>query len=147
LKFWDSSALVALAFPEPSSGTAARIADEDEMIAIWWGTPVELESAAQRAARNARIAPLSVRRARQILDDLEDRAAEIGPTEEVRERARRMVRVHELRAADALQLAAALVWSAGRPEGEAFVSLDRRLRTAADLEGFSVLPVELPPAG
>jgi predicted nucleic acid-binding protein len=147
LKFWDASALVALAFPEPSSGAAARIADEDEMIAIWWGTPVELESAAQRAARSARIAPLSVRRALQILADLENKAAEIGPTEEIRERARRLVRIHELRAADALQLAAAVVWSTGRPEGEAFVSLDRRLRTAAELEGFSVLPVDLPPAG
>jgi uncharacterized protein len=147
LKFWDTSALVALAFPEPSSGAAARVADEDEVIAMWWGTPVELESAAQRAARSARIAPLSVRRARQILDDLEDRAAEIGPTEEVRERARRLVRVHELRAADALQLAAAVVWCDGRPESEGFVSLDRRLRTAAELEGFSVLPVEMPPPG
>lgn len=147
MKFWDSSALVALAFPEPASGAAARIADEDEMIAIWWGTPVELESAAQRAARFSRIAPLSVRRARQILDEIEDRAAEIGPTEEVRERARRLVRVHELRAADALQLAAAVVWCGGRPKSETFVSLDRRLRIAAELEGFSVLPVEMPSAG
>lgn len=146
MKFWDTSALVALAFPEPSSGAAARIADEDEMIAMWWGTPVELESAAQRAARNGHVSPLSVRRARTILDEIEDGAAEIGPIEEVRARARRLVRVHELRAADALQLAAAVVWCAGRPEGEGFVSLDRRLRTAAELEGFAVLPVEPPSA-
>lgn len=147
MKFWDTSALVALAFPEAFSGEATAIADEDDAIATWWGTPVEIESAVQRAARDGGITQLAVRRGRAFLDETEDRAAEIGPTEEVRERARRLVRVHELRAADALQLAAAVVWCAGRPEGEAFVSLDRRLRTAADLEGFSVLPVELPPAG
>jgi len=147
LKFWDTSALVALAFPEASSGETTAIADEDDAIATWWGTPVEIESAVQRAARSGGITQLAVRRGRAFLDEIEDRAAEIGPAEEVRERARRLVRVHELRAADALQLAAAVVWCAGRPEGEAFVSLDRRLRAAADLEGFSVLPVDLPPAG
>jgi len=63
----------------------------------------------------------------------------MSPDEEVRRQARRLLRVHPLRAADALQLGAAIVW-AGRYEGREFVSLDARLREAARLEGFAVLP-------
>lgn len=40
------------------------------------------------------------------------------------------------RAADGLQLAAALTWARGRPPGHAFVSLDARLAEAARREGF-----------
>lgn len=43
-------------------------------------------------------------------------------------------------AADALQLAAALDWCDGNTCGESFVCLDDRLRGAAALEGFRVLP-------
>lgn len=48
--------------------------------------------------------------------------------------------MHALRSADALQLAAALVACDERPRGETFVSLDERLRNAAQREGFTVLP-------
>lgn len=144
MRFWDSSALVALAFPEAASAAASTLADEDDDVVLWWGTPVELESALQRSARERRISPFAVRRARAFLTEVEQRAAEVAPAAEVRERARRLVRVHDLRAADALQLAAALAWCAGEPQEESFVSFDRRLRLAAELEGFSVLPVEEP---
>jgi hypothetical protein len=40
----------------------------------------------------------------------------------------------------ALQLAAALAWRQGYPGGATFVTLDRRLRGAAAVEGFRVLP-------
>lgn len=146
MKFWDTSALVALAFPEAFSGEATAIAEEDDAIATWWGTPVEIESAVQRATRSGGITPFEVRRGRAFLDQVEKRTAEMTPTADLRETARRLVRVHELRAADALQLAAAVVWCGGQQQGAGFVSLDRRLRDAAELEGFSVLPVELPSA-
>jgi hypothetical protein len=45
-----------------------------------------------------------------------------------------------LRAADALQLAAALVWCQGDPLQHGFVCLDQRLREAARREGFTALP-------
>jgi hypothetical protein len=51
--------------------------------------------------------------------------------------------VHPLRAADALQLAAALVWVEEQPHGEGFVSLDGRLRDAAAREGFTLVPAEV----
>ena len=60
--------------------------------------------------------------------------------EPTRARALRLVRTHALRAADALQLAAALVASEERPESLPFVCLDDHLRDAARREGFTVLP-------
>jgi hypothetical protein len=50
--------------------------------------------------------------------------------------------MHPLRAADALQLAAALIWVEEQPHGESFVSLDPRLRDSAAREGFTLVPSE-----
>jgi hypothetical protein len=47
--------------------------------------------------------------------------------------------VHELRAGDALQLAAAIVASDHQTSAMEFVTLDRRLADAADKEGFRVI--------
>jgi uncharacterized protein len=47
---------------------------------------------------------------------------------------------HALRAAEALQVAAALTWCDESPRGERFVCLDERLKQAARREGFDVLP-------
>ncbi len=79
-------------------------------------------------------------RALSLLDSLTGVWTEVLPSDEVRARARRLLRVHALRAADALQLAAALVW-AGSPAGHGFVTYHERLGLAARLEGFTVLPM------
>jgi predicted nucleic acid-binding protein len=76
------------------------------------------------------------------LRDTRSQVREIAPMESVRDRAIRLLAVHRLRAADALQLAAALVWSEEQPANETFVCLDRRLRGAARREGFSLLPAD-----
>lgn len=57
----------------------------------------------------------------------------------VRDHAERMVRSHPLRAADALQLGAAIVAAEEEPTSLEFVTLDRRLAAAAAREGFQVL--------
>lgn len=147
MRYWDSSGLVALAFPEGSSGAANALAEEDDQMVTWWGTPVEVESAVRRATRGAELTPFSLRRGRAFLAAVEEHLAEVAPNDELRSVARRLVRVHDIRAADALQLAAALAWCAGDPTGHGFVSLDRRLRDAAELEGFTVLPAEAPVIG
>ena len=67
-------------------------------------------------------------------------AAEIAPSELLREQAVRLIKAHDLRAGDALQLAAALAWADHKPSGLEFVCLDKRLRDAAVKEGFTVLP-------
>jgi hypothetical protein len=72
--------------------------------------------------------------------DLSALWVEVEPAAALRERAVRLLSSHNLRAADALQLAAALVWAEERPAGRVFVCLDARLREAARLDGFTVLP-------
>ena len=52
---------------------------------------------------------------------------------------RGLLRVHVLRAADALQLAAAILAAGGRPSTLGFVCFDERLATAARKEGFEVV--------
>jgi predicted nucleic acid-binding protein len=51
-----------------------------------------------------------------------------------------LLAVHALRAADAFQLAAALLWSRGDTGAHTVVSFDERLREAGRREGFQVLP-------
>jgi hypothetical protein len=51
----------------------------------------------------------------------------------------RFARLHGLRAGDAVQLAAAVSWAQRGPRGLEFVCLDRKLREAALIEGFTVL--------
>lgn len=61
---------------------------------------------------------------------------EVEPHEEIRDIARRLLRVHPLRAADAIQLAAAFLLSEGRPATLEILTLDERVRLAALREGF-----------
>ena len=94
-------------------------------------------------ARLRREGFLSIEQERQVamvLDSLVAEWTEIQPSEELRRSGIQLLRRHPLRAADALQLAAAHLWAAGRPEGNEFICVDRRLRDAALLEGFVVLP-------
>jgi predicted nucleic acid-binding protein len=138
MRFWDSSALVPLLVVEPESTAVQRLYDEDGSVFAWWGTEVECVSAIARRERagapRGRIADAYAR-----LGDLVVRWQEIEPSETLRKSAARLLRVHDLRAGDSLQLAAALS-SAASPESLPFVTLDERLRLAAEREGFSVLP-------
>ena len=63
----------------------------------------------------------------------------VRPYERVRQRALRVLRIHPLRAAATLQLAAALTTCGDAPETLAMVCSDRRLSKAAVKEGFEVL--------
>jgi predicted nucleic acid-binding protein len=80
-------------------------------------------------------------RARRTLAIFWQRSTEVEPTDELRDRAARLLDLHPLRAADALQLAAALDWCEERTTGAGFVCLDERLRAAATREGFDVYPL------
>jgi predicted nucleic acid-binding protein len=61
---------------------------------------------------------------------------EIDPSEPLREQAERLVDRFPLKAADAQQLAAALVWCLNRPKGRVFISGDSQLLDAAGQLGF-----------
>ena len=138
--FWDSSALVPLLLPEPRSSYLSSLLARDDEVAVWWASPVECQSAIYRRHREK---PLPVVGLTQALDRLQAIAEDVdtvAATDRVRHRAGRLLAVHPIRASDALQLAAALVWCEEHPRGETFVSLDERLRQAAIREGFLLLP-------
>jgi uncharacterized protein len=138
--FWDASALVPTLVPEARSAAAASLLRTDRQVILWWVSPLECQSALYRQHREDRIAPNLLDEALARLRALIEDADFIAPTIGLRERAGRLVAAHPLRAADALQLAAALVWCDEAPQGAPFVCLDDRLRDAARREGFAVFP-------
>lgn len=140
MRFWDSSAIIPLCLEEPASEKIRNLVDRDEDLVVWWATRVECISAMARRRREGALASQAEREARGVLSALAGEWSEVQPTEPVRHRAERLLMVHSLRAADALQLAAALTWSEeGTSEAE-FVCLDQNLRESAFKEGFVVLP-------
>jgi uncharacterized protein len=144
VNFWDSSAIIPLCLDEPMSGWARAVHEGDPDMAAWWATPVECRSSFARLERDSVPAAVGVRGAVESLEDLSQAWLEILPSDRVRDTAMRLLAVHPLRVADSLQLAAALIWSGHSPRGRGFACLDRRLRKAAFLEGFSVQPADMP---
>lgn len=144
MRFWDSSALVPLTIDERFSAVAIELAAGDRDHVVWWVTPIEVEAALARALRLQSLDEPTYRRGVETLSAFRAESFEVAPIEGVRREALRIVRLHDLRTADALQLAAALTWCSGEPAGHGFVSFDRRLRAAARAERFEVLPNEIP---
>jgi hypothetical protein len=140
LRFWDSSALVPLVVRQPASPEADRWLGEDADVVTWTLSAVEVASALGRLVRAGELAERTARQAEDLAARLLDRTHVVGDVERVKEVALRLLRVHALRAADALQLAAALVWADGAPRGLVLHTFDRRLATAAEREGFEVRP-------
>lgn len=106
---------------------------------VWWGSEVECVSALARLERedafNGSAMTLALERLRQLAAGWH----EVDPSDAIREAAVRFLRVHPLRAADALQLAAAFLAAERRPTSAEIVTLDDRLAIAARKEGFTVI--------
>ena len=135
MKFWDSSALVPLLLQQPQTKRVRHLLEEDDELVVWWGSAVECASAIARLHRDGHLSAAAERDARSLLNVLRKSWFEVQPGDAVREQAMRLLRVHALRAADALQLAAALEWAGAPPQG-GFVTFDDRLLEAAQREGF-----------
>ena len=138
MTFWDSSALVPLLAAEPSTARLQAHYLRDAAVVVWRGSPVECASAVARLDRDAALTPADADECFSRLDALAASWMQIDPSDEVREVARRFLRVHPLRAADALQLAAAFIAAERRPSTSAIATLDERLRAAASKEGFLI---------
>ena len=143
MRFWDASALVALVIEDEFTDRTRRWNHEDPEISVWCLTATEICSAVARRRHEGKLGSPDVRRARERLADLTVAWHEIDDIPSVRQRAARLLEVHRLRAADALQLAAALVAVQDRPETAPIVTMDTRLAMAADIEGFTVIGAEL----
>jgi uncharacterized protein len=142
LRFWDSSALVPLLVRQGGSAEVERWLAEDVEVVTWTLTAVEIVSALRRLVRDGGLGEREARRAEDLAASLLERTHTVTDVERVKLAAIRLLRIHGLRAADALQLAAALVWADGAPAGLVLHTFDRRLATAAEREGFEVRPAE-----
>lgn len=136
--FWDSSALVPLCVHEITS-RQAQSQLRKSMPVVWWGSPVEVHSAIARLHRLGKLKDVEKQGALCRLSLLSRGWREILPGDPLRDLAARLLDTHELRAADSLQLAAALTWCQQRPAKRHFVCADQRLSKAAEEAGFQVL--------
>ncbi len=138
MRYWDASALVPLVLVEDTTTYLERLT-EQHTIVTWWLSDVEIASAIERRTREGRLDSTGRARALSTLATLATAWTEVSAVSAVRERAYRLLATHALRAADAVQLAAALVATADRPRDHEFIALDARLRESAQREGFTVL--------
>jgi len=136
--FWDSSALVPLCVKQQATPVVAALSARFGL-AVWWSTPVEIRSAFARLVRTGRLTGVGHAQAVIALDRMRQAWQEVEPNEQLRDLAERLIDRFTLKAADAQQLAAALVWCLNRPQGRAFISGDAQLLYAARQLGFKAI--------
>lgn len=138
--FWDSSALVPICLQQRFSPAVRELSELYDVV-VWWATPVEARSAFARELRAGTLTPVEYRQALQKFNVIRAGWYEIQPAEELREIAEALLERYHLRGADALQLAAAYVWSGRKPFGRPFICCDKRLLDAAREAGFRTVAV------
>lgn len=139
MRYWDTSAILPLIVDEPARPRQLELYEEDPQIVAWWATPVELASAIARREREGAIGAEDADAALKAVKRLAAAWHEIVAIDAVRRTAERLLRVHPLRAADSLQLSAALIAANHDPATLEMVCLDSRLAAAARREGFTVI--------
>lgn len=137
MKFWDSSALVPLVCRETQSAQCRAWLRADPVMLVWGLAAIEVVSALARKRREGALSEARFADSRDRLSRLEIAWHEIAAWDAVRARARRLLEIHSLTAADALHLGAALVVVEERTQGVDFVTFDERLGNAAAREGFT----------
>jgi len=136
--FWDSSSLVPLCVVQPSS-TVVRQLSAKYQVVVWWSAPVEVRGAFARLARTGQLTQSDSVSAQNVLRVLRMNWREVQPSEQLRVEAESFVDRFQSKAADAQQLAAAHVWSLGKPAGHVFLSGDKQLLESARQLGFQVI--------
>lgn len=136
MRFWDSSAIVPLVCRERESSRCRAWLREDPVVVVWALAATEVASAIARKQRQGMLSERTVATAHRRLSLLEEAWSEVHELDAARARARRLLRIHPLSAAEAMHLAAALLVTEERTRGVGFVTFDERLAEAAEREGF-----------
>jgi uncharacterized protein len=136
--FWDTSAVVPLCCHQSATADTRRLARRYGRMVVWWCTRVEAYGALARLRREGAVTDSGLRQALARLSVLSQAWLEVLAVEAVRESAEALLTRHAIRAADALQLGAALVWCQGRPRRRPFVCFDQKLGGVAAQVGFEV---------
>ena len=139
MRYWDSSALVPLVVNEAATQRRQALLLEDSIVVTWWGSLVECASALNRLHREGNLNHQERDYALNKLREYASKWLPVRPNKQVQQRAIDLLGSHPLRAADALQLAAALTARDKSPELVQVVCSDGRLSEAAGNEGFAVL--------
>ena len=139
MRFWDSSAIVPLVCREEESTRTRAWLRADPVVVVWCLAATEVVSALTRKRRDGALTAVRFGEAKRRLAGLERAWSEVAALDAVRARARRLLEVHALSAADSLHLGAALVLVEERTQGIGFVSFDERLSEAAAREGFDIV--------
>ena len=139
MRFWDTSAIIPLFIAEQGTPRARTWYREDPEIIVWTLTRVELFSALARRRREEPAAGSRLLAVRRDLIRAWAQWSEVTAIEIVRRHAERLVESHPLRAADALQIGAAVLAAEDNPAGLEFVTFDENLAHVAEREGFGVL--------
>jgi predicted nucleic acid-binding protein len=137
IAFWDTSALVTLCVDQVATPQALLL-EKKYGIAVWWATRVEIASALAQLQRQLKITAIQYAHAREQAEGMANLWRVIMPSARIATQACLFLESYTLRAADALQLAAALEWCEGQPLGKVFITFDQRLRDAARLAGFAL---------
>ena len=138
MRFWDASAIIPLLIDEATTAVMHAAFIDDTEMSVWWATSVECASALARKRHTGGIPAPVMEAAHLRLAAFQHVWTEVQPAPSLRENAMRLLQSHDLRAADALQLSAALVAAEGAPHTLDFVCLDTRLSRAAQREGFRI---------
>lgn len=135
LAFWDTSALVPLCAHQGITPRAFALYRSYGVV-VWWATPVEIASALRRLVRMKQLTPDAWTVSCRLALELAGSWRVIQPSDSLRATAAQFVDRYDLKAADALQLAAAMEWCENVPQGKVFLAADQKLREAAVLSGF-----------
>ncbi|PJD99280.1 MAG: hypothetical protein CK427_16100 [Leptospira sp.] len=141
MKFWDSSAILPLIIKEDSSSEILNILSNDSEIIVWWGTYLECLSGLARKERERNLSLSEFGIAKKRLRTLSEQWNEIQPVDSIKDIAEKLLRNHDLRAADSLQLASAILFCQHKTSNFTFVSLDIKLNLAANREGFMTVKI------
>jgi predicted nucleic acid-binding protein len=135
--FWDSSALIPLCIMQPQSHLAEILYARYRIVA-WWATEVEIRSGLTRLKRIGSIPPAQFSSGKQLAEKLVQTWFAVHESARIAPDACAILETYPLRAADALQLAAALEACDHKPKGYVFVTADQQLADAARGTGFTV---------
>ena len=139
MRFWDSSAIVPLVVEEARSAACRQLRRSDPDVVVWALSRTEIVSAIRRLERRKQLTARETSTALARFERMSATFSEVSLVEAVRARAERALATHDLTAADALQLAAAIVLVREKTKRRAFVTADERLAKAAREEGFDVI--------
>ncbi len=139
IAFWDTSAIVPLCIFQATSIRARQIQRAYQKPVVCWETFVEAFSAFNRALRNGALTKAKYDLAEQQITALQKSWFEVPPDTKVKNQAVELLEQYPLRAGDALQLAAALIWCKRKPHNRVFVCFDLLLADVAAQVGFTVI--------